>query len=51
MRLDRDSTNYVNLGFVPFGEAQNIPGKYTERVLAVEEFFKRQASNITFPKT
>ena len=45
-----DSTNYVNLGFVPFGEAQNIPGKYTERVLAVEEFFKKTGIKYNIPE-
>lgn len=45
-----DSTNYVNLGFVPFGEAQNIPGKYSERVLTVEEFFKKTGIKYNIPE-
>ncbi len=45
-----DSTNYVNLGFVPFGETQNIPGKYSEKVLAVEEFFKKTGIKYNIPE-
>ena len=45
-----DYTNYVNLGFVPFGEAQNIPGKYTERVSSVEKFFKKTGIKYNIPE-
>lgn len=45
-----DSTNYANLGFVPFGEVQNIPGQYTERVLALEEFFKKTGIKYNIPE-
>ncbi len=45
-----DSTNYVNLGFVPFGEAKNKPGMYSEKVLAVEEFFTRTGIKHNIPE-
>ena len=45
-----DSTKYVNLGFIPFGEAQNIPGKYSEKVLIVEEFFKKTGIKYSIPE-
>lgn len=45
-----DSTKYVNLGFVPFGEAKNVPGKYSERVLTVEEFFKKTGIEYSIPE-
>jgi 2-dehydropantoate 2-reductase len=45
-----DSTNYANLGFVPFGEAHNIPGKFSEKVLAVEEFFIKTGIKYSIPE-
>lgn len=45
-----DSTEYVNLGFVPFGEAVNIQGQYSEKVLIVEEFFKRTGIKYSIPE-
>lgn len=45
-----DSTNYANLGFVPFGEAHNIPGNYSEKVLAVEEFFIKTGIKYSIPE-
>lgn len=45
-----DATNYANLGFVPFGEAHNIPGKYSEKVLAVEEFFIKTGIKYNIPE-
>ncbi len=45
-----DSTNYVNLGFIPFGEAKNTPGEYSDKVLAVEEFFARTGIRHSIPE-
>ena len=45
-----DSTVYVNLGFVPFGEAKNTPGSYSDKVLAVEEFFGRTGIRYSIPE-
>ncbi len=45
-----DSTNYVNLGFIPFGEAKNTPGNYSDRVLAVEGFFIRTGIKYNIPE-
>ena len=36
-----NSTTYASLGVIPFGEAKNEKGKYSENVLRVQEFFER----------
>lgn len=48
-RVD-DDTVYTNLGFIPFGEAKNIEGNLSPRVLAVEDFFKRTGINYKIPQ-
>jgi len=45
-----DSTNYANLGFVTFGEAQNIPGQYSEKVLIIKEFFIKTGIKYNIPE-
>ncbi len=45
-----DSTVYENLGYIPFGESLNLPGAYSDKVLAVEEFFKRTGISYRIPE-
>ncbi|NLX84306.1 MAG: ketopantoate reductase family protein [Synergistaceae bacterium] len=44
------STEYGSLGLVPFGEAVNIKGMYSEKVLLVEEFFKKTGIKYDIPE-
>ena len=45
-----DSTEYGSHGMVAFGEVVNIEGEYSERVLLVEEFFKRTGIKYSIPE-
>lgn len=39
-----------NEGWIVFGDARNEPGRYSENVLAVEEFFKRSGIDYEIPE-
>ena len=45
-----DCTFCKNTGFIPFGEARNEPGRYSENVTAVEEFFRRTGIEYEIPE-
>ena len=45
-----DSTFCGNTGFIPFGEARNEPGRYSENVAAVEDFFLRTGIEYEIPE-
>lgn len=45
-----DETRCSTTGQIPFGEARNIPGRYSERVLRLEEFFRRVGLGYTIPE-
>lgn len=44
------STVYTTLGYIPFGEAKNTQGAYSERVLLVEDLFKRVGLKYDIPE-
>jgi 2-dehydropantoate 2-reductase len=45
-----NSTVYKNLGYIPFGESTNTPGCHSDKVLSVEEFFKRVGISYMIPE-
>lgn len=46
----KDSTIYEHLGYISFGEEINVPGAYSEKTLAVDEFFTRTGISYKIPE-
>ena len=45
-----NSVSFASLGTIPFGEAQNIEGHYSEKVIRLQEFFDRTRINYSIPQ-
>ncbi|MDR3209138.1 MAG: ketopantoate reductase family protein [Oscillospiraceae bacterium] len=45
-----DAVTYATMFSVPFGEAANVPGAYSENVLAVRDFFERVGVRFEIPE-